>query len=200
MVIQLSLSIAVNIFLIRVKHTIGLNMKTSFYASRSFVINTVLPVESQSVVSFISLWKCFIQYPCSPSCLGAFQFFTICSFFLNLSVVIEMFSCFFASLGCSLVGPISHSRISHTPGCQVVGHYFYSPFQSLKLLCLLCVKDSILNILLCSCLIPCSFSRCCYCPLFQLLHHYFQSFIFHLISFFQLFLYCVLIKLFSFFP
>ena len=56
-----------------------------------------------SCVAVLSWWQdvnVFIQYSCSPFGPGAFQFFTCCNCFLNLSVVIVMFSCFAAPLSC----------------------------------------------------------------------------------------------------
>ena len=81
--------------------------------SLSSIISTVLPVVSQSGVSFISKRNCncvailswqdvnvFIQYPCSPAGPGAFQFFALGSCFFNLSMVEVMFSCFTVLLSC----------------------------------------------------------------------------------------------------
>ena len=71
-------------------------VQSSSPISLSLIISAVLPVVSQSGVSFISKHNCncvailswqdvnvFIQYPCSPSGPGAFQFCTLCIFFLQ---------------------------------------------------------------------------------------------------------------------
>ena len=121
MVIQLSLSIAVNIFLIKPMHIIDLMLLTSFHSSLSFMITTFLQMVSQSGVLSLGItvqlffhvkMKTFLSSILAVHLVWepfSFSLFVTVFFFQIISSYSDVFY-FFTTLSFVLASPISHTR------------------------------------------------------------------------------------------